>query len=280
MDAKELLRNWPDWSRANAARVLNSPAWRMTVRFGEDADASLTRLAALPSPAIELMVRLDGEDHRLAVCPSSAFTDLWLLRERLAELPSEVVLALVEKECGVFFQFVEDTFRVSFEIKGLSSAGGGCEDIPATTCFSLSTSVRDFAFALDLTPELELKLGSLDNLDVTHEAIRSLTREAYARHAEIALSDDEAARLAEGDYLILPEGSVPVWLLELPVGDAAQAVSSEKGALTFAQLADDALPPVPPTATLTLIRRGQTLATAEPSRVGQAKALRILSTST
>lgn len=272
MDANELLREWPDWAKANAARVLASPAWRLETRFGGE-PARLTRCANLSAPSVVLDVRLDDEPHVLALEIMPLFPDLTLLKDRLSALPREVLLALVEKECGIVFQFVEEVAKRQLTVVGLSE-----KPVP-DTAFAVSGAAGEARLAIDLTPEMKQRLGSLANLDVTHPSIRGLTRAAFACHAEWTLTDAELSALSVGDCLV-PDGErAPHWLLDVPSDDRARALADEKGALTFAQLADDALPPVPPTATLTLQRRGRPLAALKPVRLGSAPAFRVVSVS-
>jgi len=269
MDAMELLRSWPDVSKANASRILHSPAWRMMTRFGGE-PASLTRRETSGDCSLVLDVRFDEKPATLALRPSPLFADLWLLKDRFADLPREVLLALVEKECGEVFQFLEDVFRCSLSVVGVSDRAA------EGTTFALSREGDGFEFALELTPSMELQLGHLENLDVSHEVVRSLTREAFVRHAVVPLPAEEAASLAPGDFLVLPDGVASAWTLELPADDSAQVVSAERGVLTFAQLADDDLPPVPEPANLEVVRRGKTLARVELAQVGEAAAVRVV----
>ena len=264
-DANELLRRWPGWSKANAERVLASPAWRLETRFG-GSPARLVRVAALDDAAsVVLDVRLDDDPHVMAVEPTPTFPDLELLRGRLASLPKEVLLALVEKECGLLFQFVEELAKRRLSVAGIS---GG----PAPrTAFSVSGEAGEAKFAFDLTSEMEQRLGILANLDVGHPSVRGLTREAVACHGEWTMSDEEVASLSAGDVLVPEDGFAPRWLVDEPKEDEmARAVSGEKGVLTFAQIADDALPPMPEPAALSLVRRGRPLAALSPVRLGLA----------
>ncbi len=271
MDANELLKEWPGWSKANAARVLASPAWRLETRFGGH-PARLTRCANLSGSPIVLDVRLDDEPHVLALEITPLFPDLTLLKDRLSALPKEVLLALVEKECGVVFQFVEEVAKRQLSIVGLSG-----KPVPADTAFAVSGTAGEARLAIDLTSEMEQRLGSLANLDVTHPSIRDLTREAFACHAEWMLADADLSALAVGDCLVPEADFQPQWLLDLPSDDHVRAIADAKGTLSFAQLADDALPPVPPPTALTLWRKGKPLATLEPVRLGAASAFRVVS---
>ncbi len=270
MDANELLREWPEWSKANAARVLASPAWRLETQFGGK-DARLVRVDSLAADAtVVLDVRLDDEPHALAFEPSPLFPDLSLLKGRFEGLPKEVLLALVEKECGVLFQFVEELAKRRLSITGLFAA-----PIPQTA-FAVSGEGGEARFALDLSSEMAQRLGSLANLDVLHPSIRNLTREAFACYGEWSLTEAELAALSVGDCLVPDEGFEPRWLLEMPADERERAVAEEKGVLSFAQLADDALPPVPPPKALALQRGKSPLATLEPATLGIARAFRVV----
>lgn len=270
MDANELLRNWPGWAKANAGRVLASPAWRLETRFGGK-PARLARVAAPDVAAtIVLDVRLDDEPHVLAIEPTPLFPDLSLLKGRLASLPGEVLLALVEKECGDLFRFVEDLAKRRLSIAGLSDAP------PPKTAFAIAGEAGEAHFALDLTSEMEQRLGILANLDVTHPSVRELEREAVVCHGAWTMSEDEVAALSVGDCLVPEDGFAPRWLVDEPADDRAYAVSAEKSSLTFAQLADDALPPAPAPGALLLVCRGRQVAALEPVRLGLATAFRVV----
>lgn len=268
MDTHELLRSWPGWAKANAARVLASPAWRIATRY-DGKEAVLTRVAEMPSPSISLSVRLNDVSKVVTFAPSPLFPDLWLLRDRLDALPSEVLLTLVEKECGALFQFFEDLARQSFSIEGVS-------DHPATSmAFRLVTADGEVRYALDLSPEAEMMAGQLSNLDVNHESIRSLTREVTACHAVLEMTDEEAGALQAGDCLMLPESSRAGWLLDLPNDCQVRIVSPRPRTVTFAELADDALGPVPSADAVEIVRDGKTVGAGVFARLGEAQVVKI-----
>lgn len=269
MDARELLKTWPGWANANAARVFASPAWRKAVKFGEET-GSLVRAESVPGAAISLSVALDDVPHVLTFAPCPLFPELDLLKDRFAALPSEIILALVEKECGTFFQFLEETLHCSFAVRGISGEKG------AGIAFKLETDATSLFFSLAPASGLELRFGTLDCLDCAHETIRTLAREAFVRHAVLTLSDEEAAQLKAGDYLLLENGLAPEWIVDVPMDETVQVLSPESGSLTFAQLADDDLPAVPETATYTLKRRGKVLGIAELAKVGQSPAFKLV----
>jgi len=268
MDANELLKGWPGWAKANAARVLASPAWRITTQYDGN-PAVLTRGAEMPSPAISLSVKLNDAPKVVTFAPSPLFPDLWLLRDRLDALPPEVLLALVERECGTLFQFFEDLGRQSFSIEGVS-------DHPATSMvFSLATADGEVCYALDLSPEAEMAAGQLSNLDVTHESIRSLTREITPCHATIEMTTDDVSALQAGDCLTLPDPSGSGWLLEVPSDGLVRIVAPTRRMVTFAEIADDALGPVPTSDTVEIVRNGKIIAKGAFAKLGEAQAVKI-----
>jgi len=269
MDAKELIRNWPEFAKANAARILASPAWRLETCYDGKPAAVKRACEDTDAGRISLSVRFDDEPRTVTFAPSPLFPDLWVLRDRLGALPPEVLLALVEKECGSLFQFFEDVSRQSFSIGGLS-------DEPATGCaFKLETEDGEVVYTVDLSPMMEQHLGQISNLDVTHESIRSLTREATAVHAVLEMSDAEVATLAAGDCLVLPPGAAPAWEIELPSDGFLRLVASEKRMVTFAEIADGTLGPVPPVEKVDVVFKGRVLATGVFATLGEARAVRI-----
>jgi len=269
MDAKELLKTWPEWVKANAARVLASPAWRLDVRY-DGQPAVLRRLSGeVVSPAISLVVRFDDVPRLVTFAPSPLFPDLWTLRDRLSALPGEVLLALVEKECGALFQLFEDVSRRTFSIQGLS-------DGPAPgAAFALTAEGGEITCAVELSSEMEQVLGQLSNLDVTHESIRSLTREVSATCAVLEMSDAEIRALGPGDCLAVPPDAAATWELDVPADGAVRLVASETRVATFGEIADGTLGPVPEPGKVDVVVGGRILATGTFARLGEARIVRI-----
>lgn len=269
MDGVELLKSWPSWRNANAARVLASPAWRLAVRYrGECGELRISPVEA--DEAIWLNVKFEAEEHALGILNSEAYPDLhaiWTLRDRL---PGEVLLALVEKECGGVFQMVEDAFRRQFAIVGLA------EKAPKgrISRFDLAlpgSGDATLSFLLNLSTAMEIDLGRFENLDVQHESIRALTREVEIRYASCVLSPSEVAALQPGDHLVLGDDAAPAWMLNAVEDDGVGIVAETCGTLSFAQLADDDLPPPPESEGFRVVQRGRTLAHARLGRLGEAR---------
>ena len=271
MDALELLKKWPSWEKANAETVLASPAWRMPVQF--DGRAASLRMVDAPAErdAISLGVKFDGEAHVLGIFDSSMFRDLHLLWSKRGALPDEIVLALVEKECGALLQFLEDTIRKELSVEGLRSG-----DAPAgDKVFLLETGGESIVFSLDLTTAMEIEFGKLDFLDPTHESIRSLRRAAEAEYAVVPLTEDEFGSMEVGDFVVPPEDAVPRWTVEKALDGQLHLRGTEAGEITFAQMADDTLPPVPDAESFSLVRFGRRCGTGTRTRVGDRMAVKI-----
>ena len=272
MDALELLKKWPTWEKANAATVLASPAWRMPVKF-DGADASL-RMSEAPADAdaISLRVKFDGEDHVLGIFDSELFPDLHLVWSRRSALPDEIVLALVEKECGALLQLLEDAVRRQLSVEGLA------EGSPASPgkVFMLETGSATLAFSIDISPAMEIELGKLDFLDPSHESIRSLTRPAEAEYAVVSLTEEEFSSLGAGDFVMIPDDAKPRWTVDKPLDGQLHVRGAEQGTLSFAEMADDALPPLPEGESFSLTRFGAKIAAGARSRVGDSAAVKIV----
>jgi len=139
-------------------------------------------------------------------------------------VPEPILLALAEKDCGEFFQMLENAVRKQMRLAGLASAGEG------TGGGMLLAQVADITFALTRSDAVVSAFGSLRNLDLSHPSFRGETLPAETEYAAFALSAANLTSLAVGDALLLPEiGSVPPRL----VVDGRFAVD-EKGVSPFA----------------------------------------------
>lgn len=271
MDARELLKTWPGWSNANAETVLASSAWCMSVPW-KGVPATLTCRTPPPSDVLAVRVAFDAEEHVLALADSPVFPDLHLLWSRRRELPSEVLLALVEKECGAVFQMLEDATKRLFSVRGLA------EESPTNLRgFRLDAGAEVVDIALDLSPALTLTLGDFSCLDVSHPEIRALTRPAVPRYASFALDEGDRAALVPGDFLLLPEGTGGgVWDWNPVADDMVHVCGTESRDLTFAQIVDGEFPALPPFGDAVLVQGGRTLAHAVLDRVASVPALRVV----
>lgn len=263
MDGYALLQDWPSFEKVNAETVFASPAWRLETVCG-DAPAVLTKAEAPASDLLWVSVTLEDEAHVLGIGDSEAYADLHLLWARRGGLPKELLLALVERECGDLFQVLEKVFRRRFQIKGLADgapAGGGVD-------FRLTADGKAYAFALDLSPLLVMELGKLKYLDPGHEEIRGLCRPAWAEHGAVELLESECAALAAGDCVVLPEGAEAVWRVTTPEDDLVHVRSEEAGEVMFAQMADDDWPALPEPRRVVLLKGGRTVARGSLATLG------------
>lgn len=270
MDAFELLKTWPGWAKANAESILDSPAWRMSVEWNGEA-VELTRADELSGDLIGLDVSLDDETLRLDIADSPAYPDLHRLWMRRSELPMELVLALVEKECGSLFQLLETAFRRQFAVKGLASEGAVRSE---RTAFRLVAEREEVMFALTLSPVLRAEIGQLKFLDVAHESIATLTRTMVADYGEVRLSPDELDGLKTGDFILLPPESAR-WTFETDAAEGLRLKGNGPTEFAFAAIAGDSLPSVPEPAELGLFRDGRRIASGTMATVGACAALRI-----
>lgn len=269
MDALELLKSWPTWSRAGAETILSSPAWCMPVRVG-DARGVMTAGGPADDPLC-LDITFDGEPFVLALSDSTLYPDLHLLWSRRAELPPEIVLALVEKECGEVLAMLENLVRRQLGVKGLSaSAAEG-------RAYAVSVPSGSIGFRLAFPPETLQAFARLENLDPAHPSIRELTRPARVDYTALMLTDEERAAMKPGDFLLLPEDftSTQAWTVEPPAEGAVHLLSADETPIAFGAFADDNLPPIPPPSVLVLAEGDRTLFPCELSSVGEAKAIRI-----
>lgn len=271
MDAVELLRTWPGWVNAGAETVLASPAWRLSVRVGEE--SGLLRLDSVPlADTIDLDITLDGEPYVLSLADSSLYPDLHLLWGSRAGLPQEILLALVERECGNLFFMLENSTRRMFGVKGLAAA-------PSATArrMDVTLSAGTLSFALDLPPDIQALWGRLENLDTSHPEIRSLSRSARVDYCSLMLTDEERATMSPGDHLLVPDGFADTqkWIVDAPSDDALHLCSPTSREISFAEFADDSLPPIPDPDGLSLVLKEQTLHGGSLSRLGVARTVRI-----
>ena len=270
MDGYALLQGWPAFEKVNAETVFDSPAWRLETVCG-DKPAVLTKAETSASDLLWVSVALEGETHVLGIGDSEAYADLHLLWARREGLPKELLLALVERECGDLFQVLEKVFRRQFQVKGLADGGpsGGGVD------FRLTADGTAYAFSLDLSPLLVMELGKIKYLDPGHEAIRGLRRPAWAEQATVELLESECAALAAGDCIVLPEGAEPAWRVTTPEDDLVHVRSEAAGEVTFAQMADDDWPAFPEPGRIVLLKGGQPLASGFLATLGLQRVFKV-----
>ena len=272
MDGLELLKTWPGWARAGAETVLASPAWRLPVRLDGGEDAVMRFGAAPLADTIDLDITLDDEPHVLSLADSPRYPDLHLLWDRRDGLPPEILLALLEKECGPVFTLLENATRCLLGVKGLASAPSADARV-----LEVEAPSGTFAFALDLPPGVRTSFGCLENLDTSHPSIRELTRPARVDYCSLILTEEERQAMSAGDHLLVPESFAGTqrWTVDAPADEAVHLCSPDFREISFGSFADDALPDIPEPSGFVLVCGDRTLGTCSPSRLGLARTIRI-----
>ena len=201
MKSPEILSALPRWKSASPEALLASPAWAMPCRLGDEA-TTLRMADVKPCDTLDLSVILDGERHVLSVAASPRFADLHAMWPSRADVPEQILLALVERECGRLLQLVENAVRRQLKIEGLAPEGPDGR--------TLFAQVEDVVFGLTRSPMVEAALGQLRFIDCSHPSVRAEMLPAEVEYAAFALPAADMAALAVGDALLLPEvGGVP-----------------------------------------------------------------------
>ena len=193
----EILSSLPHWSRLGVDAIVDSPAFAMPCRLGDE-NVKLLLDAMHPADTIKLSILLEDEPHVLSLARSSRFRELDAVWDSRADVPEPILLALVEKDAGQLLQLVENAVRRQLKLVGLATF-----DSPeARTLFA---QVADINFTLTRSATVMAAIGNLRNLDLTHESIRSVVLPAVTEYATFSLSSDDVAGLVVGDAVLLPE---------------------------------------------------------------------------
>lgn len=206
MKQLEIISSLPQWARATPSAILDSPAFLMPCRIGDET-ASLRHAEVEPaaSESLALSVAFGDEPHELLLARSPRFPELDRVWDGRFDIPDPVVLALVEMECGSLFQMLENAVRRQMRLVGVKAAGLGGPMITLRT-----TTDPAIVFSLTRSDAVVSAFGSLRNLDLSHDAIRSQTLPAECEYAALATADTDLASLAPGDAVLIPEAvSVP-----------------------------------------------------------------------
>jgi hypothetical protein len=261
MNAFDVLKTWPGMSEASAEELFAHPAWAMPCQWGDE-KCVLRRAAAKPRDVIGLSITLDDDAHFLGLGNRESFPDLHNLWSRKTGLPNALVLALVEKECGDLLQLIENVARRQVRVIGLDDpekrAGALAFDV-----ISLSDGSIKASCVFDVKPSTARTFGQLRFLDVSHESLRTMERPARAVYSVFDLPESDVAGLAPGDCLMLPELEAGVsgeWRCSIPEDGRIRAVSAGETMISFASVADGALPPLPAPSALELYRGQEVVA--------------------
>ena len=308
MKPLEILLSLPQWKKATAEALVDSPAFALPCRLGDEP----VQLRPAPiEPAVSellgLSVSFGDEPHTLGLARSPRFPELNKLWDNRADVPEPILLALVEKECGPLFQLLENAVRKQLRLVGLDDSVRSDVAAPRpflNLCVSApareETDAAPICFALTRMPTVVAALGVLRNLDLTHEAIRSEQLSAVVEYAAFTLPEGDLASLAPGDAVVVSEiGTVPPrWIVDgrfaldgggvSPSADdalvrvrAAESATLPLGAVLDA--AEGKVPDVPALSDgsqLRLVRGGRTCATGCLGRVGDQPAFLVESLAT
>ena len=246
MKPLEILSALPQWAGAAPGAILDSPAFSMPCRLGDQpAVLRNAEIAPAASEALALAVSFADEPHTLRIARSPAFPELDKIWDSRSDVPAPILLALVEKECGPLLQLLENAVRRQLRLVGLDEGrstaeaeaqGDGEADAPqAAVSLGVSAASSEDAIAFSLTRSATVvsALGSLRNLELAHESIRSIALSASVEYASFALSESDLSALAVGDAVLLPEiGGVPARLIadgRFVVDDGGVAPFSDDG---------------------------------------------------
>ena len=284
----EILSSLPQTARLGAAAIVDSPAFAMPCRLGEE-NVTLVLGAVRPADTIDLSVMLGDEPHILSIARSPRFGNLDAVWNNRGEVPEPVLLAIVEKDAGPLFALVENAVRRQFRLLGLAAAvDAGAEKI--------SAQVADVVFALTRSQIVTASLGVLRNIDASHESIRSVKLQAVVEYAAFSLPQSDAAALAVGDAVLLPEiGTVSPRIVvdgrfaldgdgvsRYDPGDLVHVVDASAKDVSLGELFDAAETPRPvevkPSGALCLAAKGRTLAVGRMDRIGDQPAFIVEST--
>ena len=122
MKPLEILSSLPQWAKATPDAILDSPAFAMACRQGDE--PAVLRPASVEPAAAEtlaLSVAFGDEPHTLRLARSTRFPDLDKLWDSRADVPEPILLALVERECGPLFQLLENAVRKQLRIVGVEN---------------------------------------------------------------------------------------------------------------------------------------------------------------
>ncbi len=272
----DMLANWPGWEQKTPEEIMASPAWAMTVRWGDE-EMTMRCSKAAPRDVIGVRIAFDGEEHFLGLGNRETFPDLNILWTEKKKLPEALILALIEKECGTLLQLLENAVRCQLNVLGLASP----EERAGMQGFEVVNARGQIMafFSMTTSRLVTINFGDVTHIDVSHPTIRALEMPATIQYAAFQLNEDEVATIASGDVLLLPEVadlSTAKWLTQgVPADDFYHVIADERAILTFGALADGKLPAIPSPNRLTLVRNGQTLAVGSFCHLGQQPAFAI-----
>ena len=275
MNEMQLLQRWPGWAGRTAKEIMDSPAWSMRTRWGDD-EARLRFSDNRPRDVLALKIAFDDEEHFLGIGEREAFPDLAALWDRKNDIPGTLVLALVEKECGKLLQLLENAVRRQLKVIGLADrserdGARGMEVVGADGQIIAS-------FALTVSPLVTEAFGDISAIDAAHESVRSMTRAASVEYAVFSVGA-ESSSPASGDFLLAPELDNPAvakWCVDGPEDDGKFHLRSVSPVdVAFAAFADGQMPEIPDPGDLELYHGSRKIASGRAARLGAQSAFAV-----
>ena len=184
MKPLEILVAIPKWAKATPDQVLDSPAFAMPCRLGEE-QVSLRLGAVQPSDTLDLAILFGDERHSLRLARSTRFSELDKVWDSRADMPEPILLALVEKECGPLLQMLENAVRRQLRLFGLAASVADAQ--------AVSVQVDDIVFSLTRSETVTAAFGILRHLDLASPDLRAETFAAEAEFPGVALGGRRAA---------------------------------------------------------------------------------------
>lgn len=261
MKPLEILLLLPKWAKAKPDAIVDSPAFSLQGRMGEETVTVVPApVAPAASESLVLSVSFGDEPHTLLIARSPRFPELDRIWDTMSDVPEPILLALVERECGPMFQMLENAVRRQLKLAGIAAAAGSADaEGKASGCMALQISGDPgIVFALTRSATVVSAFGALRNLDLSHESVRSQTLPSEVEYAAFAMPDEDVASLAVGDAVLVPEiGSVEPKLVVdrrfvADGGGVSQYAedsfvhirAAESGSITFGELFDATTSPV------------------------------------
>jgi hypothetical protein len=275
MNEMHILSSWPGWAEKSSVDFLEHEAWSMRVRWGDE-EAKLRLSDNRPRDVIALEVTFDDESHFLGIGERETFPDLYKLWDRKNEIPQNLVLALVEKECGKLLQLLENSVRRQLKIAGItdSSRRDGARGFEV-----VGLDGRIIAsFALNVSPMVLESFGDISAIDASHPSIRSMVRPAVVEYVVFSLGAD-SSKIEGGDYLLAPELDNPAaakWCVDNPPDDGKFHLRASTGEMVpFASFVDGDMPIIPEPKSLELFFGSKRVAAGRISQLGAQSAFAI-----
>lgn len=202
MKASEILAALPQWAKATPEELAAAPAWTMPCRLGET--PCMMRMDAIrPADTLDIAILLEDEPHVLSLVDTPRFADLHRIWPSRADVPDPVLLALVEKECPLLLQLVENMARRQLKIEGIAKGDDANRD---RFCARISAEGEELlSFAITASPSLVRTLGKITFIDASHPSVGGTALAAVRELASFAVPAADISSLGVGDALLLPE---------------------------------------------------------------------------